>query len=71
MPKVFDCLKLHSLQKDRWDNPLFTLSDVEPTPLEEIADVILFQKKRAKDPVATKAVLIGVRSYQIDLGGET
>ena len=43
--------------KDRWDSPLFEVRDTEPTPLKEIAQVILFEEKKAKDPISTKSVL--------------
>jgi len=41
---------------DRWDSPLFEIRENEPTPLKEIAQVILFEEKKAKDPISTKSV---------------
>ena len=41
-------------QKNRWDSPLYEVRDNEATPLEEIADVLLFQEKKSKDPTSTK-----------------
>jgi len=40
--------------KNRWDSPLFQVRDYEETPCEEIAQVLLFEEKKAKDPVSTK-----------------
>jgi len=40
--------------KNRWDSPLFTIFEGSPLPSEEIADVLLFQDKKLKDPVSTK-----------------
>jgi hypothetical protein len=42
---------------DRWDVPLFERREEEETPLEEIANVLLFQAKKSKDPVSTKQVI--------------
>jgi protein KTI12 len=45
-------------QKDRWDSPYFEVRHNEKTPFEEIAEVLLFQDKKARDPTATKIVLV-------------
>lgn len=40
--------------RNRWDSPLFSIFEGCPLPLEEIANVLLFQDKKSKDPVSTK-----------------
>ncbi|EGR33360.1 KTI12 chromatin associated, putative [Ichthyophthirius multifiliis] len=44
-------------QKNRWDSPLFHLRINEQTPCQEIANVLLFQTKKSKDPVSTAPVI--------------
>ncbi|EAR81882.1 chromatin associated protein KTI12 (macronuclear) [Tetrahymena thermophila SB210] len=41
------------IPKNRWDSPLFHLRSKEETPFEEIANVLLYQAKKSKDPVST------------------
>ena len=42
---------------DRWDDPLIELREDEDTPFEAIAEILLFQAKKSKDPVSTKSEL--------------
>lgn len=57
MLKVSNGLKINEKIKiDRWDSPLFEIRENEATPLKEIAQVILFEEKKAKDPISTKSV---------------
>ena len=45
-------------QKDRWECPYFEIRFQEKTPLDEMAEVLFYAEKTAKDPVATKKVII-------------
>ncbi|CAD8071886.1 unnamed protein product [Paramecium primaurelia] len=41
-------------QKDRWECPYFEIRFQEKTPLDEMAEVLFYAEKTAKDPIATK-----------------
>lgn len=51
----------------RWDSPLFFVNEDQETPLEDIAQTLLFNKKKSKDPVSTKKEFIKTGNYIYDL----
>ena len=53
--------------KNIWDSPLFQVRDYEPTPCEEIAQVILFEEKKSKDPVSTKQEVVTKPNFLYEL----
>ena len=52
---------------DRWDSPLFYVNEDQKTPFEDIAQTLLFNKKKAKDPISTKKEFIKTGNYLYDL----
>lgn len=57
----------YQLNLDRWDSPLFFVNEDQETPFEDIAQTLLFNKKKAKDPISTKQEFIKSGNYVYDL----
>ncbi|KRX02812.1 P-loop containing nucleoside triphosphate hydrolase [Pseudocohnilembus persalinus] len=55
-------------QGNRWDKPYFEVRDNEETPLEELAQILLFDQKTTKDPQSTKKTFEGnTQNYLFEL----
>ena len=52
---------------DRWDSPLFLTMHEQATPLKDIAQALLFDEKKSKDPVSTKQDLHKSGNFVHDL----
>ena len=54
------------IQSNRWDYPLYMIYPGEETPYEDIC-ISLFEGKKARDPVSTKAELVFNTNYLFNL----
>lgn len=60
-------VRLNLLPIDRWDSPLFVVSEDQETPFEDICQTLLFDKKKSRDPVSTKQDMAKTGNYLHDL----
>lgn len=57
----------YSIIIDRWDAPLFVIPHELNTPIKDITQAVIFDEKKSKDPVSTKADILKSGNFLHDL----